>query len=219
LEVGLIDVFAVPGAVWAGLGLAIVGSAVLGAGIVHAHLSRRLNALLQDHETYRSGAELRERKLKESLREAQAIGAGLSSALEETRAALAESERRIAELEAAQQPEAPSHSPRLQLPGGPAEQLPGTPPARLDAPRGGRPDDLTRIAGIGCGTAELLNDIGVYHLAQIAAWEAGEIAHVEALLQWDAGPVTRDDWVGQARALSGTGPAEFSNVEDNAEGD
>lgn len=45
-------------------------------------------------------------------------------------------------------------------------------PALLDAPRGGKPDDLTALRGIGAKLAASLNEIGIYHVDQIAALDA-----------------------------------------------
>ena len=42
----------------------------------------------------------------------------------------------------------------------------------LDAPRGGKPDDLTALRGIGAKLAASLNEIGIYHVDQIAALDA-----------------------------------------------
>ena len=52
----------------------------------------------------------------------------------------------------------------------PAEAAPN--PALLDAPRGGKPDDLTALRGIGAKLAASLNEIGIYHVDQIAALDA-----------------------------------------------
>ena len=52
----------------------------------------------------------------------------------------------------------------------PAEAAPN--PALLDAPRGGKPDDLTALRGIGAKLAASLNEIGIYHIDQIAALDA-----------------------------------------------
>ena len=52
----------------------------------------------------------------------------------------------------------------------PAEATPN--PALLDAPRGGKPDDLTALRGIGAKLAASLNEIGIYHVDQIAALDA-----------------------------------------------
>src|SRR5690606_32443368 len=46
----------------------------------------------------------------------------------------------------------------------------------LNAPIGGQPDDLKKIKGIGPKLELLLNQNGIYHFHQIAAWDAGAVA-------------------------------------------
>jgi NADH-quinone oxidoreductase subunit E len=80
----------------------------------------------------------------------------------------------------------------------------GTRPPGLDAARAGQPDDLTRIKGIGPGNSQRLNALGIYHFDQIAAWTRDEIAWVGTYLAFP-GRIDRENWVGQAQSLSGTG--------------
>ncbi|RYH12357.1 NADH-quinone oxidoreductase subunit E [Tropicimonas sp. IMCC6043] len=79
---------------------------------------------------------------------------------------------------------------------------PGTRPQWLDGPRDGTPDDLKKIKGIGPKLEEVCHYLGFYHFDQIAAWTEDEIAWVDQNLEGFKGRVTRDDWVGQARALA-----------------
>ncbi|KQZ82853.1 ABC transporter [Mesorhizobium sp. Root157] len=72
---------------------------------------------------------------------------------------------------------------------------------RLAAPRGGRPDDLLAINGIGPVNLRKLNEHGIFHFDQIAAWKKADIQAAEAYLAFD-GRIAREDWVGQAKALS-----------------
>lgn len=83
-------------------------------------------------------------------------------------------------------------------------------PELLAAPRGGKADDLKRIKGIGPKLEKMLNEIGIWHFDQIAAWKAKDIAHVDALLVGFRGRITRDGWVKQARILAEGGETEFS---------
>ena len=83
-------------------------------------------------------------------------------------------------------------------------------PAGLDAPRGGQPDDLKMIKGVGPKLEALLNEMGFYHYDQLADWGAAEIAWVDRNLQGFKGRVTRDRWVAQARILAAGGTTEFS---------
>ena len=85
-------------------------------------------------------------------------------------------------------------------------------PQRLDAPRDGGPDDFKRIRGVGPKLEEMLHGMGIYHFDQIAEWGPGEVAWADEHLEGFRGRVTRDDWVGQARALrAGGGEAEFAS--------
>lgn len=80
-------------------------------------------------------------------------------------------------------------------------------PAGLAAPRGGVPDNLQRIKGIGRRNERLLNDLGIFHFGQIAAWTPAEAAWIGQYLAFPD-RIARDDWVGQATLLamgSGTG--------------
>jgi NADH-quinone oxidoreductase subunit E len=79
---------------------------------------------------------------------------------------------------------------------GPADR-----PAALAAPRDGGPDDLEVIVGIGPKLARLLNSLGIHHFDQIAGWTAKELAWIDGNLEGFKGRASRDDWVGQARAL------------------
>ena len=78
---------------------------------------------------------------------------------------------------------------------------PGRKPALLATPRAGGSDALTRIAGVDEPVQKLLNALGVFHLDQIAGWDAEELAWVDAHLNGYRGRPAADDWVGQARAL------------------
>ena len=74
-------------------------------------------------------------------------------------------------------------------------------PERLESPREGGADDLKRINGIGPKIEERLNELGIYHFAQIAGWGQSEMAWVDSRLTF-RGRILRDDWVGQAKDLS-----------------
>ena len=71
---------------------------------------------------------------------------------------------------------------------------------RLAAPRAGRADDLLAIKGIGPVNLRKLNEHGIFHFDQIAAWKKADIAAAEAYLAFD-GRIAREDWIGQARKL------------------
>ena len=73
--------------------------------------------------------------------------------------------------------------------------------AKPDAEAEAGGDDLTAIKGLGPKAAEALKAGGVTRYAQMAGWSDSDIA------DWDTringrGRIRRDDWVGQAKALS-----------------
>lgn len=74
-------------------------------------------------------------------------------------------------------------------------------PEFLSAPRGGKADDLKLIRGIGPRLERLLNEVGVWHFDQIAAWRARDIALVDEKMTGFHGRITRDEWVRQAREI------------------
>lgn len=72
-------------------------------------------------------------------------------------------------------------------------------PAAIERPD--VPDDLKKISGIGPKLESVLNGLGVWTYAQIAAWSAPEIAWVDDYLAFK-GRIGRDDWTGQAAKLA-----------------
>lgn len=78
-------------------------------------------------------------------------------------------------------------------------------PEMLPAPEGPA-DDLTRIKGIGPKLSARLNDLGIYHFKQIAAWTKTEAQWVDEYLAFK-GRVGREKWIKQARALTANGSA------------
>ena len=82
-------------------------------------------------------------------------------------------------------------------------------PALLTSPRNGQKDNLTRIKGIGLKIEEALNEIGIYHFDQIAAWDAENIAWADRTLGFP-GRAEREQWVAQAKALAAGEETEFS---------
>jgi large subunit ribosomal protein L21 len=74
----------------------------------------------------------------------------------------------------------------------------GVKPANLlTEARGGQPDDLKRISGVGPKLEGLLHENGVFHFDQIAAWKADEIAYMDDKLSFK-GRIERDNWIEQA---------------------
>ena len=71
----------------------------------------------------------------------------------------------------------------------------------LAAPRNGKADDLIKIKGIGPVNQRKLNEHGIYHFDQIAAWKKADIKAAEAYLAFD-GRIAREDWMSQAKELA-----------------
>ncbi len=89
-------------------------------------------------------------------------------------------------------------------PAAPAAEAERTKPALLTAARGGQPDDLKRIKGIGPKIEGILHGLGIYHFDQIAGWTEAEVAWVDVQLRFK-GRIGREDWIAQAKALAGKG--------------
>lgn len=73
-------------------------------------------------------------------------------------------------------------------------------PPDLPAPRNGKADDLRKIKGIGPKTESTLNDLGIYHLDQIAAWTQAHVDWLEGRIAVK-GRIRREQWVEQAMLL------------------
>ncbi|TPN26567.1 NADH-ubiquinone dehydrogenase [Mesorhizobium sp. B2-3-3] len=72
-------------------------------------------------------------------------------------------------------------------------------PKAIDRPA--KPSDLKAISGIGPKLEKVLNGLGIWTFAQIAAWSPQEIAWVDDYLSF-RGRIGRDDWTAQAAALA-----------------
>lgn len=70
---------------------------------------------------------------------------------------------------------------------------------KLAAPRG-MADDLKKISGVGPVIEQKLNDLGVYHYWQIAAFSKEDMQEVDDGLNFK-GRIERDDWISQAKTL------------------
>lgn len=78
----------------------------------------------------------------------------------------------------------------------------GSRPANLlTEARGGKPDDLKKISGVGPKLEGLLHQNGVFHFDQIAAWTDAEVAYMDDQLSFK-GRIARDNWIEQASTLA-----------------
>jgi len=81
-------------------------------------------------------------------------------------------------------------------------------PKGIAAARGGKPDNLQRISGIGAKNERTLNNLGFFHFDQIAAWTGEEIAWIDDHLKF-GGRIEREEWLAQARLLAEGKDEEF----------
>ena len=82
-------------------------------------------------------------------------------------------------------------------------------PARLSAPRKGKPDDLKEIEGIGPALEKLCNELGFYHFDQIAGWSDADVAWVDANMKTFKGRIVRDKWIAQSKIILSEGLEAF----------
>lgn len=73
-------------------------------------------------------------------------------------------------------------------------------PELLDTPRNGKKDKLTRIKGIGPKLEEKLNDTGIYHFDQIAAWTKADLEWLEANTVFKS-RAKNEDWIAQSKSF------------------
>lgn len=71
----------------------------------------------------------------------------------------------------------------------------------LTEARDGKADDLKKISGVGPKLEGLLNQNGVYHFDQIAAWNTAEIAYMDDQLSFK-GRIERDGWINKAKQFA-----------------
>jgi len=89
------------------------------------------------------------------------------------------------------------------------EGIEGERPSALSAPRNDLPDDLKEISGIGLKIEEALNNLGIYHFDQIAAWTPENVRWIDNYLVFK-GRVNRENWIGQAKILAAGQTTTFS---------
>jgi NADH-quinone oxidoreductase subunit E len=94
---------------------------------------------------------------------------------------------------------------------------PSSKPEGLSEARGGTPDDLKKIRGVGPKLEKLLHSMGFFHFDQVANWTEAEIAWVDANLEGFKGRVTRDNWVDQAKTLAAGEETAFSKKVDDGD--
>jgi NADH-quinone oxidoreductase subunit E len=75
-------------------------------------------------------------------------------------------------------------------------------PELFKKPRSGKADDLSLIWGVGPKLEKMLNNMGIWHFDQIAAWGKAELAWVDERITGFKGRASRDEWVKQSKKLA-----------------
>lgn len=108
--------------------------------------------------------------------------------------------------------DAPKVAPKAEAPAAAATDLAegsGTKPTGIAAPREGKADDLKLIEGIGPVLEAKINEWGVFHFDQIAAWGPEEVAFADNNVPRFKGRCSRDKWVAQAKIIVEEGIERF----------
>lgn len=106
-------------------------------------------------------------------------------------------------------------APKTETPAPAAAEKPASasaddkPASMMDKPRAEGADDLKLISGVGPKLEQTLNELGIWHFDQVAAWKKKDIAWVDERLRFK-GRIERDDWMSQAKVLAKGGDTEFS---------
>ena len=95
-----------------------------------------------------------------------------------------------------------------QTPAPAQPQAPAPAPAAASPTPDGK-DDLTRLKGVGPKLAAALEGLGITSLETIANWDDAGIDRVDSKLGRFQGRIRRDDWVTQARLLTGGDKAAY----------
>ena len=82
-------------------------------------------------------------------------------------------------------------------------------PKGIASARGGKADNLQRISGVGPKNEAILNNLGIFHFDQIAAWTPEQITWVDDHLRFN-GRIQREEWIRQAALLAAGKEDEFT---------
>ncbi|MDA7425294.1 hypothetical protein [Thalassococcus lentus] len=190
-------------------------------GKARADQDKRIAALREDLDTARDERDAARKELADAQRdaereaakaEAEAADARRRAAAEAARAALTASDAADAAKDDNDQDPAGGdfHEQDYDKDGVVEGKDEGIKPEALTEARGGQPDDLKQIKGIGVKLEKLCHKLGFFHFDQLANWTDQEVAWVDANLEGFKGRVSRDKWVEQARLLADGGETEFS---------
>lgn len=136
-----------------------------------------------------------------------AMGSGSVTAGAAVAAAAAPKKAKKAEAPAAEAPKAekkkaaPKKAKAEEAPAAEAADEGSRPANLLTEARGGQPDDLKKISGVGPKLEGVLHSIGVFHFDQIKDWGPAEIAYMDDKLSFK-GRIERDNWIEQATTFA-----------------
>ncbi|MCB1451677.1 MAG: hypothetical protein KDJ67_16455 [Nitratireductor sp.] len=85
----------------------------------------------------------------------------------------------------------------------------GKKPPLSAKPKGGKGDNLTLIDGVGNAIEKKLQELGVWHFAQIAKWTADHQVWIGNEIGFPGRP-ERENWVGEAKILAAGGMTEHA---------
>ena len=111
-------------------------------------------------------------------------------------------QKQMAALDKPRESEPTAEAKAVPQPAVPSAELAAMPAYGLTGPKGDA-DDLKRIWGVGPKLESMLNDLGIYHFAQIAGFTDEDITNVSEQLDQFADRITRDNWIEQASKLIG----------------
>jgi predicted flap endonuclease-1-like 5' DNA nuclease len=133
------------------------------------------------------------------------VGCFLGGWLKSIFAATAVTARPAATVKAA--PALPTPAPAARLPD--EDKHEGSRPQGYAAARGGVPDDLKLIRGVGHQNEGRLHGLGVWHFDQIAHWTPENVKWVGSYLAFP-GRIEREHWIEQAKELAAGVVTDFA---------
>ncbi len=92
----------------------------------------------------------------------------------------------------------------------------GKAPKRLEKARGGKPDNLTLIDGVGNAIEKRLFALGIYHFDQIAKMTEAEATWLGNEIGFP-GRVQRENWVSESKILSAGGMTDHAKRVESGE--
>lgn len=86
-----------------------------------------------------------------------------------------------------------------------------TRPKGLPGARGGKPDKLQMISGVGPKLEKTLHGLGFFHFDQITGWGKDQVDWVDEHLRFK-GRIERDQWIAQCKLLAADDMEQFNKL-------